>query len=197
MSPGPPAQLWEHRQKLSPQHKRGPKECDLFLRWRVPSALRAAASERRSPAPAPSPPKTDSAASLTGRSHPADAPAHVRDESRSARQEAARRWDIVETTHHRFSGLEEVFPGAAHFHLEPLVVLPQQLLILLHQPRHLIPVPLLALTQQAARVQGLLQNTVLWGSKVKLPNASRANKITRDERVIPFRSCSAAAFSEL
>lgn len=64
-------------------------------------------------------------------------------------------------TPHRFSGLEEVFPGAAHFRLEPLVVLPQQLLILLRQPGHLLPVPLLALAQQAAGVQGLLQNTVL------------------------------------
>lgn len=118
---------------------------------------RAPASAQRSPAPAPSPPKTDSG---TGRSRPADAPARVR-KGGSARRRGGADGTTLKTARHRFSGLEEVFPGAAHFHLEPLVLLPQQLLILLHQPRQLIPVPLLALAQQAAGVQGLLQDTVL------------------------------------
>lgn len=46
---------------------------------------------------------------------------------------------------HLLSGLQEVVSDVAHFGLKSPVFLPQQLLILLHQPGHLIPVPLLAL----------------------------------------------------
>lgn len=62
---------------------------------------------------------------------------------------------------HLFSGLHQVSLDAEHLGLKPLVLLAEQLLILLHQPRHLVSVTLLALILEAARVQGHLQNMVL------------------------------------
>lgn len=54
-----------------------------------------------------------------------------------------------------------------HFCLKPLIFLPQQLLLLFLQPRHLISVQPLALILETARVQGHLQNVVLRWTGVK------------------------------
>lgn len=84
--PCPAAHLWKHRQTVRQQLKH-PALCtwrERVLRWSVPSVPPAPASERRSPAPAPSLPRTNSAASATGRWHPAAAPVGVRKDPQSS-----------------------------------------------------------------------------------------------------------------
>lgn len=55
-----------------------------------------------------------------------------------------------------------------HLCLQTLVLLPQELLVLLHQPGQLVPVAFLTLIQEAARVHGSLQDMVLQhGGKCK------------------------------
>ena len=70
-------------------------------------------------------------------------------------------YNVHSSTHYLFSGLHQVSFDVAYFSLKPLVLLPQQLLLLVHQPRHFVPVQLLARTLETARVQGHLQNVVL------------------------------------
>lgn len=136
--------------------------------WRAPSALPAPPSERRSPAPGRrSPPPGPSAgwsysacaASGTRWWHPADGPVETR--LKKYQQQGGReRNNITEFPQsllsYLFFGLQEVLVDALHLCLQPLVLLSQQLLVLLHQPGQLVSVPLLTLIQDAARVQGSL-----------------------------------------
>ena len=65
------------------------------------------------------------------------------------------------TENNLFPGEQEIPLGVVDLHLKPVVLLPHQLLLLLHQPCQLVPVQLLVLALEPTGVQNNLQNLVL------------------------------------